>query len=146
MFTGEVHHLGDLRVGDLVGKNATFADSVVVDVQHDSCRALAILVEEALQHMHHEFHRGVVIVKQQHPVKVRPFGLRFRLCDDRGARALVLAALAVVVGEAGAQRRERVGRGEGGLGHGLGKSARGRSGSKSTRKAGLPRRGNPIRP
>ncbi len=48
-----------------------------------------VLVEEALEHVDHEFHRRVVVVQQQHPVHVRTLGPRLRLRDDGRARAVV---------------------------------------------------------
>src|SRR5262249_40460069 len=36
VFACKVHHLRHLRFGDLVRENAAFADSVMVDVQHDA--------------------------------------------------------------------------------------------------------------
>ncbi len=74
-------------------------DPVVVDMQHDLGRGLAVLVEESLQHVNHELHRRVVVVEQQHPVHARPLGLRPRLGDDGGPRSAgILPLLAVVVG------------------------------------------------
>ena len=90
-------------LGDLVGKDAAFPDPVMMDVQHDPGRGLAVLVEEALQHVDHELHRRVVVVEDQHAVEVRPLGLRLGLGDDRGPGRAGLATLALVVREPWAQ-------------------------------------------
>ena len=91
MLAGEIHHLGHLRLGNFVGKNSTFSDAVLVDVQHDPGGILTILVEEALQHVHHELHRGVIIVQEENAVKVRPFRARLGFRDDGrvGATAII---------------------------------------------------------
>lgn len=92
MFPGEIHHLGHLRLGNFVRKNSTLPNAILVDVQHDPGRILAVLVEEPLQHVHHELHRGVIIVQEKNAVKVRPFrtGLGFR--DDGRVRAAAIIA------------------------------------------------------
>src|SRR6516225_10763994 len=48
VFSGKVHHLRHFCLGHLVRINAAFADSMVMDVEHDAGRAFAILVEESL--------------------------------------------------------------------------------------------------
>src|SRR5262245_49208890 len=91
VFACKVHHLRHLVLGDLVRINATFADSVVMDVQHDAGRRLAVLVEEPFQHVHDELHRRVVIIEQKHPVEARPLGLRLGFGDDGGPRVARVA-------------------------------------------------------
>ena len=98
MFAGKVHHLRHFCFGDLVGEDAAFADPVMVDVQHDSRRRVAVLVEEALEHEHHELHRGVVVIQQENAVEVRPFRLRLPVagaCLQAGKRRLRLRAIAI---------------------------------------------------
>src|ERR1700674_3032782 len=51
VFSRKVHHLRHLGFGDLVRKNAAFADAVMVDMKHDAGRRFAVLVEETLQHV-----------------------------------------------------------------------------------------------
>ena len=48
MFSGKVHHLSHFGFGDLVGKNATFADAMMMHMQHDRGRGFNVLVEELL--------------------------------------------------------------------------------------------------
>jgi hypothetical protein len=101
MFAGKVHNLRHFSFRHLVRIDPALPDSVVVDVQHDSCGSLAILVEKALKDMNDEFHRRVVIVQQQYAVKVWPLGLGFGLGDNRSPRtALFALALAVIIGQA----------------------------------------------
>src|SRR5215813_14714337 len=94
VLAGEVHDLRHLGLGDLVSKDAAFADAVMVNMEHDSCGGIAVLVEEALQHVHHELHRRVVVIEQQHSVHVRPLDLRPRLGDDRASRRTGQARIA----------------------------------------------------
>src|SRR5262249_44551036 len=90
----------------LVGIDSALADPVLVHMHHDSMGAFVVLVEEALEHVHHELHRRVVVVEQQHAIERRPLGLRLGLGDDRGARRSGGAALVVVlVGQARRRRR-----------------------------------------
>ena len=97
MFSCKVHHLRHFCFGDLVSEDTALADAVMMHMQHDSRSSLAVLVEEPLQHMHHEFHRRVIVIEDEDAVKVRPFGLRLGLGDDGGAGAAGVPALAVVV-------------------------------------------------
>src|SRR5262245_35884673 len=86
VLAGEVHHLRHFGLGHLIGVYPTFADPMVMNMQHDSGRRLVVFIEKPLEHMHHEFHRGVVVVEQQDAVEARPLGLRLGLGDDRGSR------------------------------------------------------------
>src|SRR5215212_7520852 len=90
VLTGEVHHLSDFGFRHLVGEHATLPDSVLVNVQHDPGGVLPVLVEETLEHMHHELHGGVVVVQEENAVQVRTFRARLRLRDD-GRAGLVVA-------------------------------------------------------
>ena len=94
MFAGKVHNLRHFGFRHLVGVNTAFTDAVLMHVHHNSVGGRMVLVEEALEHMDHEFHRRVVIVQEQHPVETRPFALRLGLGDDCRARR---AAPSVVV-------------------------------------------------
>lgn len=59
----DLNHLG---FGDILGVNATHALAQFMHMQHDLGGLLAVVLENRLQNMHHEFHRGVVIVQQHH--------------------------------------------------------------------------------
>ena len=82
MFAGKVHDLRHFGLRHLVGKDPAFSDPMLVNVHHDPMCRLLVLAEEALEDMNHELHRGVVVVKQQDTIKVRPLGLRARFGDD----------------------------------------------------------------
>jgi len=45
----KIHHLRDFGLGNLVGKHAALADTVMMDVQHDLGRGFGVLLEELLQ-------------------------------------------------------------------------------------------------
>lgn len=111
MFARKVHDLRHLGLCYLVGINATFADPVVMHMQHNSCGSFMILAEEPLQHVHNELHWRVVVVENEHPVHVWPLGLRLGLGDDSGARPTLVPALAIVIGHPrrGATRLGRAG-------------------------------------
>src|SRR6478752_1654755 len=99
----KVHDLRHFGFSHLVREYTALADAVVMDMQHNASRGFAILVKEALEYVHDEFHRRVIVVEQQHTIKVRPLGLRLRLGDDRGAGAFIALALSIVVCRARAQ-------------------------------------------
>src|SRR5579871_4097534 len=101
MFAGKVHNLRHFCLSNLVGEHSAFADPMLMHVHHDPVCRLVVLVEEAFEHMDHEFHWRVVVVKHQNTIEIWPLGLRSRLGDDRSPRsALIASALAVVVREA----------------------------------------------
>ena len=101
MFSRKVHDLRHFRFRDLVSVNAALADAVVMNVQHNSRRRLTVFVEEPLQHMDDEFHRRVVVIEQQDPIKTRLLHLSPGFGNDGGSRPARIAALvAVIVGRA----------------------------------------------
>jgi len=63
VLAGEVHHLGDLGFGDLVGENTAHPNPAAVHVHHDVGGFLAGFLKEAFQHVNDEFHRRVVVVQ-----------------------------------------------------------------------------------
>src|ERR1700677_506651 len=105
-----IHHLRDLGLGDLVSEDATLADAVVMDVQHDLGRLLRVLVEERTQNRNHELHRRIIVVQQQHAVHVRPLRLCSRARDDCRAIAGRIAGAARFAGRGGRHDRRRMGR------------------------------------
>ena len=84
MLSGKVHHLGDFGLGDLERIDPAYAYALVVHMQHYRCRLLAVLGEKVLQHEHHKFHWGVVIVQQQHLIEAGLLGFRPRLHGSHG--------------------------------------------------------------
>src|SRR3981081_828650 len=93
----KIHHLRDLGLGDLVGKNATLADSVMMNVQHDLGRRLGILLEKLLQHVNDKLHRRVIVVQYQYAVQIWTFRLRLDFGDDGSGRTAWSAGAALVV-------------------------------------------------
>src|SRR5512138_3429388 len=93
----EIHYLRHFRLCDLVCENATFSHAMLMDVQHDLSRLFARLVEEALDDMHYELHRGVVVVQQQHTIEAGPFGLRLDARGNPGCRTTLVAAAGTIV-------------------------------------------------
>ena len=85
----EIHHLGNLGLGHLVGIDATDADTLVMHMEHDTRGIFTAFVEETLQHVHHKLHRRVVVVQQQHLVQARLLGLGACLGDEAGLALIV---------------------------------------------------------
>ena len=46
MTPGEIHHLRDFGLSDLVGEDAANSDATLVDMQHDLRRVLLRLIEK----------------------------------------------------------------------------------------------------
>ena len=82
MLAREIHHLGYLGLGDLVGVDAALSDPMLMHMQHDLGRFLPSLLKEPLQHMHDEFHRRVVVIEDQHAIETRPLRLWPGLGDN----------------------------------------------------------------
>ena len=82
MTSGGLDHLRNLGLRDLIRKDPTHADAILMNVQHDSQRCLAGFVEEAFKDISHKLHRRVVIIENQHAVHRGLLGLRLRLGDD----------------------------------------------------------------
>src|SRR5665213_4579907 len=102
MFSGKVHDLRHFGLSYFICIDTAFAKTVVMDVQHNSRRGLVIPAEKALQNVHDELHRRVIVVEDEHAVHARLLGLRLGLGNDRSARAaLIGAALTVIVRHAG---------------------------------------------
>jgi hypothetical protein len=99
MFSGKVHDLRHFGLGNLIGEDAAFPDPVLMHMHHDPMGRLLILVEEALEDVDHELHRRVVVIEQQHPVEVRPLGLRLGLGDNGSTGSAITFPFAVVVSQ-----------------------------------------------
>lgn len=63
--------LGHFGFGNLAAVDAADAAPPRMDMQHHLGGTLQLQVEELLQHGHHEVHRGVVIIQQEHLVARR---------------------------------------------------------------------------
>ena len=71
--------LRDLGLGDLECEDAADALAPGVHLQHNARRRRPIHVEDALQHIHDEFHGRVVVVQQDDLIKRWPLELRLGL-------------------------------------------------------------------
>ena len=60
----EVHDLRNFGFRNFVGVDATFPNTIVMDVKHDLRRLFGVLVKEALQYMYDEFHRCKVVIQK----------------------------------------------------------------------------------
>src|SRR5260221_12233117 len=95
MLPCEIHDLGHLRFGDLVGVNAADADATPMHMQHYSGRLVTGLAEEPLEDVHDKLHRGVIVVQHENLIQRRLFRLRLGLDDGAGGWALIAALLDV---------------------------------------------------
>ena len=97
VLSGEIHHLRYLGFSHFEREHATFTNTVIVYVQHNSGRGLAILPEEALKHVNDELHGRVIVIQQQYTIETRLLRLGFRTRDDRspavGTVTVILAIL-----------------------------------------------------
>ncbi len=74
-----------------LSKDTAFADTMLMDMQHDTGGSIPVLLEEALQNMNDELHRSVVVVQKKNTVQIRSFRLRLGAGDNR--RAAVRSAV-----------------------------------------------------
>lgn len=118
MPTREIHHLGHLGFRHLEREHANNGKPLLVDGQHDLERLRVVEAEKPFEDMHHEFHRGVIIVQQQHLIKRRALRARAGLRQDRSIRSIPMVF---------------VGHHEGAKGHGALRGWRADSGSVQTR-------------
>ncbi len=91
MFSRKIHHLRHFGLGNLIGKDTTFAHAMVMNVEHDLGGRLGRFVEKALQDEDHKLHRGVIVIQQQHTVKA--WLLRLGLGAGDNGRAIVAAMI-----------------------------------------------------
>src|SRR5215831_12444006 len=97
VLAGEIHHLGDLSLGDLVSEDATLANPVVVNVEHDLGRRFHVLIEEFLEHVNDELHWSVIVVQNQDTVEIGPLGLWLDLGDNRGGGTTEASGAVLVI-------------------------------------------------
>ena len=95
MTTGEIHHLADLGLCDLVTEDPHDRDTFLVHRQHKLEGLGMAEPEEAFQDMHHELHRCEVIVQQHHLIK--RWTLRARLGFEHNARVTIFVMGIVVL-------------------------------------------------
>src|SRR5258706_15032629 len=73
--------MSDLRyfgLGDLVGKDPAVALAAHMHLEHHARRRVAGHGEEALEHVHHEFHRRVIVIQQHDAGQTRHPWLWYR--------------------------------------------------------------------
>ena len=80
----EVYHLCHLRFSNFIRVDTTYADALVVNMQHDLCGVLAAFVEKFLQNVDYKFHWCVIVVQKQHLIEAGFLCLGTRLGDEAG--------------------------------------------------------------
>src|SRR4051812_48001128 len=91
----EIHDLGHLGFGDLVGVDAADTNAPLVDMQHDAGRFLAALGKKPFEDVHDKLHRRVVVVQHQNLVHRRLLRLRLWLDDDACSRTFLVPSAVV---------------------------------------------------
>src|SRR5215467_7813360 len=51
VLTSVIHRLGHLGLGDLIGVNAAYPDTLLMDMEHDPGRFFAVLLKDVLQNV-----------------------------------------------------------------------------------------------
>lgn len=82
MTTGEIHHLRHLCFGHFKGKDPDNSETLFVHGQHDVKGLRMRQTKKPFQDMHDKFHRGVVVIQQQHLVHRRPLCARLGFGKD----------------------------------------------------------------
>jgi hypothetical protein len=78
MAAGKFNDLRHFSFRNLVREYAANPHTVTMDMEHDLDRLIPVLVEEPFENEHHELHRRVIVVQQQHFVQAWLLGLRPR--------------------------------------------------------------------
>lgn len=93
MLAGEVHHLSNFRFRHLICVDPANTDPFLMDMHHDPVRLIVLLIEEALKHKNDEVHRRIIVVEQEHFVKIWPFCFRLGFRNDATAHISVVAVV-----------------------------------------------------
>src|SRR4051812_2829983 len=91
MLLGVRRDLCDLGLGDLEGEYSAYSFAACVHFEHDAGCGRAIHAEDALEYVHHEFHRGVIVVEQDDTEERWSLETRLGLFGDQ--TAFMLCAL-----------------------------------------------------
>lgn len=81
VLAGKIHDLTNFGFGNFVGKYTTLADTVVMNMQHDTRRIVHVLLKEPLQNMNDKLHRSIVIIEKQNAIKTWLLSFRLRARD-----------------------------------------------------------------
>ncbi len=82
MLARKVHDLGDFGFSDLIREYAALADTVVMNMQHDTRGFLPVLLEETLHDVDDKLHWSIVVIQKQHAIEIGPLRDRFRPGDN----------------------------------------------------------------
>ena len=85
----EIYHLRHLRLSDFVCIDTTYADALVVNMEHDLCGVLATFVEKFFENVDNKFHRCVIVVQKQYLIEARFLGFGTRLGNETGTTLAV---------------------------------------------------------
>src|SRR5579862_8662778 len=85
----EVHDLGHLGFGDLVGIDTALPYSMLMDMEHYVGRLLPAFLKKLLEHKNDELHGSVIVIQEQHAIQRRTFGAGACLGDNAGAGIVI---------------------------------------------------------
>ncbi len=86
----EIHDQCDLGFGDFIGKHAALAHAVLVDMHHNEIGVVIGFIEEVLQNVNNEFHRGEVVIQEKNAIERWLFNLRLGAGDDCHPRTIAI--------------------------------------------------------
>ena len=80
VLAGKIHDLTNLGLSNFVCEHATLADTMIMDMQHDTRRVVHVFLEKTLQDMNDKLHGSIVIIEKQNTIEtwLLGFGLRAR--------------------------------------------------------------------
>ncbi len=84
VLAGKIHDLTNLGLGNFVCKYAALADTVVMNMQHDTRRIVHVF-EKTLQDMNDKLHGSIVIIEKQDAIEAWLLCFRLRTRDHHGA-------------------------------------------------------------
>ena len=105
---GKIHHLRHFGLSNFVCEDTTHADALLVDMQHHTRCLFSVHLKKCLQHMNDKFHRGVIVIEQQHFILAGLFRLWARACGKANARtsaAIIIFIVTAIIGAEGYAQR-----------------------------------------
>ena len=84
VLAGKIHDLIDLGFSNFVAEYAALADTMIMNMQHNTRRIIHVLLEEPLQDMNDKLHGSIVIIEKQNTIETWLLGFGLRARDHNG--------------------------------------------------------------
>lgn len=84
VLAGKIHDLANLGFSNFVSKYAALADTMIMNMQHDTRRIVHVFLKKPLQDMNDKLHRSIVIIEKQNAIKAWLLGFRLRARNHNG--------------------------------------------------------------